>query len=77
MIANSFKSCALNIPVDSSEDGEIHCFTDGQPCQKGFDMLKNRLTVLTEPERNPFSVEGEATPFFLIIDEDSDEDVDI
>ena len=34
MIAKSFKSCTLNIPIDGSEDSKIHWFKDGQPLPK-------------------------------------------
>ena len=35
MIINSFKSCALKVAVDRSEDGHIHCFKENQPCMQG------------------------------------------
>ena len=40
MIINSFKSCALTIAVDGSEDGHIHCFKENQPCRAGLERLK-------------------------------------
>ena len=33
MIINLFKSCALTVAVDGSEDGHIHCFKENQPCR--------------------------------------------
>ena len=35
MIKSSFKSCALNIAIDGSEDELIHCFNESQPCSAG------------------------------------------
>ena len=51
-------------------------------CQSGFDLLKQQLEVLDEPEVNPFAlVEDleveEEMPLFLIVDQDGDEDLDI
>ena len=31
MIINSFKSCALTVAVDGSEDRHINCFKESQP----------------------------------------------
>ena len=82
MSAKSFKSCALNIPIDGSEDSKIPCFKDGQPCQSGFDLLKQQLEVLDEPEVKPFALVGdleveEEMPLFLIVDQDGDEDLEV
>ena len=33
-------SCALTAAVDGSEDGQIHCFQEGQPCHAGLERLK-------------------------------------
>jgi len=38
-IKRSFKSCALNLPVDGSDDDIIHCFKDKQPCSSGKAIL--------------------------------------
>ena len=40
MIINSFKSCALTVAVDGSDDGHIHCFKENQPCRAGLQRLK-------------------------------------
>ena len=45
-IVKSFKACALNIPVDGSEDENIHCFKKNQPCHSGFELLKQQLDIL-------------------------------
>ena len=53
--SNSFKSCGLNINTNGSEDGWIHCFQEGEPCQNGREQLISQLDVLDEPDRpNPF-----------------------
>ena len=52
LISKSFKACALNILIDGSEDDTIHCFKAGQPCEKGFPILKDQLPTLNEPETN-------------------------
>ena len=54
-IKDSFRSCALNLPVDGSCDDVIHCFKDGQPCSTGKAMLRSQLEILSEPAKaNPF-----------------------
>ena len=79
-IVKSFKACALNISVDGSEDENIHCFKKNQPCHSGFELLKQQLDILNEPDVNPFDVPYddvyEAAPEFLTVDEDSEEDID-
>ena len=78
-IAKSFK--ARNIPIDGSEDENIHCFKKNQPCHSGLELLKQQLDILNEPDVNPFDVPYddvyEAAPQFLTVDEDSEEDIDI
>ena len=32
MVKNSFISCAITASTDGSNDDEIHCFKEGQPC---------------------------------------------
>ena len=85
-IKTSFKSCALNLAIDGTEDGKIHCFKEGQPCHKGKEILESQLSILKEDDTNPFLQENikeddvvEATPGFLMIDSDQegDEDIDI
>ena len=36
MIKSSFKSYALNVAIDGSEDELIHCFKENQPCSAGL-----------------------------------------
>ena len=80
-IVKSFKVCALNIPVDGSEDENIHCFKKNQPCHSGFELLKQQLDILNEPDVNPFDVPYddvyEAALQFLTVDEYSEEAIDI
>ena len=80
-IVKSFKACALNIPVDGSEDEIIHCFKKNQLYHSGFEMLKQQLDILNKPDVNPFDVPYddvyETVPQFLTVDEDSEEDIDI
>ena len=82
IIKRSFKSCALNIKVDGSEDDDIHCFKESQPCAAGKEMLKTQMQVLqdAEDEANPFSsisvtdsdVEEAANEVFILDDDDDD-----
>ena len=59
LIINSFKSCALNLKSDGSEDHLIHCFKDNQPCATGSNMLKEQQNLLMKAEHlnsNPFQI---------------------
>ena len=56
----------------------------GQPCHKGKEILESQLSILTEKDVDPFSEidinDGdifEATPDFLNIDSDREDDEDI
>ena len=40
IIVNSFKSCALTLAVNGSEDELIHCLKPSQPCHSGLAQLK-------------------------------------
>ena len=77
----SFKTCALNLPVDGSEDHFIHCFKEGQPCEAGARHLQSQLSVLQECDRpDPFKdiadsdVEDAVDELFTIDDDESDDD---
>ena len=65
MVDNSFKSCALTIPTDGSQDDYIHCFKNGQPCESGGGMLREQMTLLRDPSFN-----GSTNPFANITDSD-------
>ena len=45
MITNSFKSCALTVAVDGSEDGHIHCFKEISPAMQ----VQNSLRLFNKP----------------------------
>ena len=66
-IKRSFKSCALNINVDGSEDDVIHCFKESQPCEAGREMLKSQIELSRD-------LEDQANPFLQINVTDSDEE---
>ena len=77
----TFKSCALNLAIDGAEDEKIHCFREGQSCQKGKEILESQLSILTEKDFDPFLQIGinesdvvEATPEFFMIDSDHEGD---
>lgn len=55
VIKGSFRSCALNLPVDGSCNDVIHCYKDGQPCSTGKAALRSQLEILSEPANsNPY-----------------------
>ena len=66
--------------VSWNKDENIHCFKKNQPCHSGFELLKQQLDILNEPDVNPFDVPYddvyEAAPQFLTV-EDTEEDIDI
>ena len=57
LIIKSFKTSALNLATDGSEDEFIHCFKKEEACPNGADRLKEALQVLLDesPEENPFN----------------------
>ena len=84
LIKKSFSCCGLNLPVDGSDDDKIICFRDGEPCAKGKDMLKSQLSILLEPDENPFEmiiesdVEDANDPHQVVdTDSEHDDDTDI
>ena len=84
VITKSFKSCALNLVVDGSQDSEIHCFKKGQPCKAGAEQLKAQLSVLDEPTLpDPFQeitnsdIEEAGNENTMVLDEDSDVDIEL
>ena len=82
-IKTSFKSCALNLATDGSEDDLIHCFKEKEPCKAGREILKSQLSILSEKDVDPFEIEendvATAGPEFLMVDSDheKDEEIDI
>ena len=64
----------------------VSVFKEGQPCHKGKEILESQLSILTEKDIDPLlkidideSDVVEATPEFLLIDSnhEDDEDIDI
>ena len=47
LIIRSFRSCALTVVPDGSEDDQIHCLKEGQPCHAGQDRLASIQQALT------------------------------
>ena len=55
VIVNFFKSCALTLAVDGSEDELIHCLKPSQPCHSGLAQLKEVQQQLQQTlENDPF-----------------------
>ena len=69
VISKSFKSCALNLAVDGTEDSMIHCFEKGQPCEAGSHQLQAQLSVFDEPNL--------PNPLIVITDSDVEEANDV
>ena len=82
LIIKSFKTCSLNLPIDGSEDENIHCLKQGQPCHAGLELLKSQQEILHEKDINPFEliIDQEdiaaAAPVIMNID-DNDDDIEI
>ena len=87
-IKRSFKSCALNINLDGSEDDVIHCFKESQPSAAGREMLKSQMEVSRdlEDEANHFlsinvtdsDVEEAGNEIFILVEDESDgEHIDV
>ena len=71
----------MSLPDDGSYDDEIHCFKRSQPCFSGRELLKSQLSILTEPDENPFSksldsedVDAAALEFTLLDDDTEDDE---
>lgn len=84
VIKKSFKSCALNLGVDGSQDLEIHCFKKCQPCEAGAEQLKAKLSVLDEPTLpDPFQaitnldIQEAGDENTMVLDKDSDVDIEL
>ena len=84
VIVESFKSCALNLANDRSEDERIHCFKPKESCHAGRQQLKSQLSVLDERNRdNPFEnitdsdVEDAVDDLNIVDPSDDENDIDI
>ena len=82
LIIRSFRSCALTVAPDGSEDDQIHCLKEGQPCHAGQDRLASIQQALTASRAtDPFadvtlSDVEEAAPERSLI-ELSDDDIEV
>ena len=61
-----------------------HCFTEGEPCRQRREVLRSQLSIVNEPDTNPFEVSDsdveDASDPHLWIDDDQegdDQDVDV
>ena len=73
--------CGPNLAVDGSEDSLIHCLQEGQPCHSGLEVFNSQLSILSEPDVNPFQpfvpgeeVVADAAPEYKLIDASDEED---
>lgn len=81
VIKKSFKTCALNLSPDESENHLIHYFKNGQPYKSGKETLASQLPILSEKDENPFiDMDDEdiemAVPVFISVGSDQEDDED-
>ena len=56
LIVRSFRSCALTVAPDGSEDDQIHCLKEGQPCHAGLDRQTSiQQAVSASRATDPFA----------------------
>ena len=56
LIVRSFQSCALTVAGDGSQDNEIHCLKEGQPCHTGLYRLRSvQQMISTSRAADPFA----------------------
>ena len=84
LIIHSFRSRALTVAPDGSEDDKIHCLKEGQPCHAGQDHLASIEQALTAScATDPFAdvmlsdLEEAAPESSLIELRDNDIEVDL
>jgi len=90
LIRRSFKSCALTIPNNGTQDNNIHCFKADRPHHAGIEKLHSLTDIVTAPRADPFAeisvavnlddqAEMEFDPAKVIIDDSGSdaEDIDI
>ena len=74
--------CGLSLPRDGSLDHQIHSFEERQPCAQGRELLQTQLSIVEEPQVDPFhssesDIEDAYEPNQLLdADKDRDEDED-
>ena len=55
IIIRSFRNCAITVATDGSEDVQIHCRKEGQPCHAGLDRFTSiQQAVSASHATNPF-----------------------
>ena len=84
VITKPFKFCTLNLAFDGSQDSEIHCFNEGQPCEARAEQLKAQLSLLDEPTLpDPFQaitnsdIEEASNENTMVLDKNSDVDIEL
>ena len=84
MIINSFKSCALTVEVDGSEDGHIHYVKENQPCHAGLERLKVVQQAMRKNSRDKDPFDGitesevkDVAPDSMIIDTSDTEVINV
>ena len=67
--------------IEGSDDKDIHCFREANPCHTGLEMLAQQIELTNGQEENPFHVDPnevtEAAPHEIVIDEEEEGDSDI
>ena len=65
----------MTFALDGSEDHLIHCFKQGQQCEKGEERLRPQLGILDESGGNPFEDTTDHTkiPEMCLIEADGDD----
>ena len=69
--------------VDGCADDVIHCFKECEPCRQDREVLRSQLSILNEPDTNPFEVsdsdvEDASDPhLWLDNDEEGDNNQDV
>lgn len=73
----SFATCVLNLNVDGSKDGNVHCFKKAQLYQEGYIQLQAHSSILDDENHlNPLSTDSdteEVAESFHLGDEDEGE----
>ena len=82
LIICSFRSCALTVAPDRSEDDQTHCLKEGQPCHVGQDCLASiqqalKGTCATDPFADVMLLDVEETAPESSLIELSDNDIEV
>ena len=82
LIVRSFQSCALTVAGDGSQENEIHCMKEGQPCHTGHYRSRSvQQAISASRAADPFaditdSDVEDAAPEYSLIDV-SDNEIEI